>query len=150
MQTPLEPVAHLLPHSGRMVMIDRLLHYDAHSAVTESDVDARHIFAENGVLPAWAFLEIMAQAIGVLVGALAEDAGEPIRLGFLLGTRKLTLHHGDLPLPATLRSEIQESTQDQSGFGVFDCRLYCGTALLADAALNVYMPPEGADGVAHV
>ena len=143
MQTPLEPVAHLLPHSGRMVMIDRLLHYDAHSAVTESDVDARHIFAENGVLPAWAFLEIMAQAIGVLVGALAEDAGEPIRLGFLLGTRKLTL-------PATLRSEIQESTQDQSGFGVFDCRLYCGTALLADAALNVYMPPEGAYGVAHV
>ena len=72
MQTPLEPVAHLLPHSGRMVMIDRLLHYDAHSAVTESDVDARHIFAENGALPAWAFLEIMAQAIGVLVGALAE------------------------------------------------------------------------------
>ena len=55
-----------------------------------------------------------------------------------------------LPLPATLRSEIQESTQDQSGFGVFDCRLYCGTALLADAALNVYMPPEGAYGVAHV
>lgn len=150
MQTPLEPVAHLLPHSGRMVMIDRLLHYDAHSAVTESDIDARHIFAENGVLPAWAFLEIMAQAIGVLVGVLAEDAGKPIRLGFLLGTRKLTLHHGDLLLPATLRSEIQESTQDQSGFGVFDCRLYCGTALLADAALNVYMPPEGAYGVAHV
>ena len=149
MQTPLEPVAHLLPHSGRMVMIDRLLHYDAHSAVTESDIDARHIFAENGVLPAWAFLEIMAQAIGALAGARAKGAGKPIRLGFFFGERKLTLHHGDLPLPVTLRSEIQESIQDQSGFGVFDCRLYCGTTLLADAALNVYMPPEGEYGVAH-
>jgi len=88
--------------------------------------------------------------LGWGVGARGKGAGEPIRLGFLLGTRKLTLHHGDLPLPTTLRSEIQESTQDQSGFGVFDCRLYCGTALLADAALNVYMPPEGAYGVAHV
>lgn len=149
MNTPVEPVAHLLPHSGRMVMIDRLLHYDAHGAVTESDADARHIFAENGVLPAWAFLEIMAQAIGVLVGARAEDAGEPIRLGFLLGTRLLTLHHGDLPLPATLRSEVQESTHDYSGFGVFDCHLYHGTTLLAEAALNVYMPPEAGGGEPH-
>ena len=136
MNTPVEPVAHLLPHSGRMVMIDRLLHYDAHGAVTESDGDARPIFAENGVLPAW-------------VGARAEDAGEPIRLGFLLGTRKLTLHHGDLPLPATLRSEVQESTHDYSGFGVFDCRLYHGTTLLAEAALNVYMPPEEGGGEPH-
>ena len=94
----------------------------------------------------WAYLEIMAQAIGALAGALALDAGEPVRLGYLLGTRKLTLHQSTLPLPVTLRVEAQESTRDSTGFGVFDCRLYHGDTLLAEAALNVYVPPDGHPG----
>ena len=146
MQTPIAPAAPLLPHSGHMVLIDRVLAYDVHHIVTETDVTHDNIFAEDGHLPVWAYLEIMAQAIGALAGALALDAGEPVRLGYLLGTRKLTLHQSALPLPATLRVEAQESTRDSTGFGVFDCRLYHGDTLLAEAALNVYVPPDGHPG----
>lgn len=142
MKTPISPAAPLLPHSGHMVLIDRVLAYNSHRVITETDATHDTVFAENGQLPAWAYPEIMAQAIGALAGALAVDAGEAVRLGYLLGTRKLTLHHGDLPLPATLRTEAQESTRDASGFGVFDCRLYHGDTILAEAALNVYVPPD--------
>lgn len=143
MKTPITPAAPLLPHSGRMVLIDRVLSYDAQHITTETDVTGDNIFAVHDRLPAWACLEIMAQAIGALAGVLAVDAGEPVRLGYLLGTRRLTLHHGDLPLPATLRVEARESTRDATGFGVFDCCLYHGEMRLAEAALNVYTPPDG-------
>lgn len=142
MKTPITEVAPLMPHSGRMMLIDCIIAYDSHSIITESWVDDSHIFAENGYLPVWALIEIMAQSIAALGGALAYDAGEEIRLGFLLGSRHFCLYTPDLPLPVKLRGEVRESTQDVNGFGVYDCCLYAGETLLANAALNVFCPPE--------
>lgn len=148
MQTPIYEVAFLLPHSGKMVLLDEIVSYDAHSLTAYACVKPEQILVSEGCLPSWAAMEIMAQGVAAWAGVLSRDAGEPVRLGFLLGTRKLQLYFSALPVPAILQIKIQASLQDANGFGVFDSQLWLceenrkPTMLLAEAALNVYSPTE--------
>ncbi|MCO6526249.1 MAG: thioester dehydrase [Snodgrassella sp.] len=148
MQTPIYDVAALLPHSGRMVLLDEISAYDEHSLTAYANVKPQQILVTDDCLPSWAAMEMMAQGVAAWAGALACDAGEPVRLGFLLGTRKLQLYFSTLPVPAVLQVKIQASLQDTNGFGVFDSQLWlCDQTrtpnrLLAEAALNVYSPTE--------
>ena len=94
----------------------------------------------------------MAQGVGAWAGAHALDAGRPVQLGFLLGTRKLTFELPEIPVGTVLDVQITLSWQDNAtNMGVFDCTLTCctpppgrddlapGTPLLS-GALNVFSP----------
>ena len=145
---PIEQPAFLLPHSGHMVLIDRVTEHRADFVSVEAHIGERHILLHNGVLPATMGMEIMAQAIGAFAGIQAISAGEEVKLGFLLGTRKLNLFADSIPVGTTLAATAHLSTQDPSGMGVFDCELRWIAApdgvrdTLAQAALNVYSPKE--------
>lgn len=151
---PIERVAPLLPHSGRMVLLDRITDYGADFLFAEAEIGAGHILLVDGVLPCLSGMEIMAQGIAALAGCQAVNAGQAVRLGFLLGTRKLDVFADSLPVGGRLKIEVRASTQDSSGFGVFDCRLLCVSVpadwtsrlpedgVVLQAALNVYSPKE--------
>ncbi|MDO4640825.1 MAG: thioester dehydrase [Neisseria sp.] len=153
---PITAIAPLLPHSGRMVLLDCVTEYSAHHLVATAKVDEQHILLKDGYLPCMAGMEIVAQGIGALTGCLAFNAGKPIQLGFLLGTRKLNLFADRIPVHTSLLIEVKESVIDSSGFGVFDCSLRWTDApepeknalppdgLLLQAALNVYSPHKEA------
>ena len=82
-------VASLLPHSGAMVLIDRIMAFDEDSLSAELAVRGDGLLGgDSRSVPAWAGIEYMAQAIGAYVGICARLAGEPIKLGYLLGTRR--------------------------------------------------------------
>jgi predicted hotdog family 3-hydroxylacyl-ACP dehydratase len=148
MQTPITDVAPLLPHSGKMMLLNQISHYDQHSLVAYAVVKDGHIFVDEQGLPSWSAMELMAQGVAAWAGALGQDAGEAVRLGFLLGTRKLSLYFDYLPTPALLQIRLDASLQDSNGFGVFDSQLWLcddehnAIELLAEAALNVYSPKE--------
>lgn len=149
---PIDHVAPLLPHSGRMVLLSRITAYGEDFLEAEAVVDEGHILLEQGAVPAASGMEIMAQGIAALAGCHAHNAGEPVRLGFLLGTRKLNLFAESIPIGTQLAVRVQASTQDGNGFGVFDCELHWTDApeacrsrlpsdgLLLQASLNVYSP----------
>jgi len=151
---PIYDVASLLPHSGHMVLIDRVTEHRADFVRVEAHIGSKHILLQNGTLPATMGMEIMAQAIGAFAGIQAISAGEAVTLGFLLGTRKLNLFADSIPVGTTLAATAHLSTQDPSGMGVFDCELHWTDApddvrdtlpqdgLLAQAALNVYSPKD--------
>ena len=61
-----------------------------------------------------AYMELMAQGIGAFAGIEALKAGEPVRLGFLLGTRKLDLFADSVPVGTEL--EVR-GVCVHSGFG---------------------------------
>ena len=139
----IEPAAHLLPQSGRMVMLDRVLDYGNDWLHGEADLNEDNLFAESGALPSWAVLEVLAQGIAALAGIRAQAAGEPVRLGFLLGTRRFNAHVAALSLPCQVRVMVKESMIDANGFAVYDCTLRDGAdVVLAEAAINVYSPPN--------
>ncbi|WP_416192509.1 thioester dehydrase [Neisseria sp. CCUG12390] len=156
---PITETAPLLPHSGRMVLLDCITEYDDRHLRAEALVGEKHILLVNGTLPCAAGMEIMAQGIAALAGCHALNAGEKVRLGFLLGTRKLNLFAQTIPVGTKLQIDVTVSTQDAGGMGVFDCELRWTDApdevknllpsdgLLIQAALNVYSPKTSGQAV---
>ena len=57
------PIEQLLPHAGRMILLDRVVEWDAERIVCERVVRKGDAFIESNGLPGWAGIELMAQAI---------------------------------------------------------------------------------------
>ena len=91
--TPYPPIEHVLPHAGRMVLLTRVVEHTERRTVCVAEIPATSIFADaDGGVPAWAALEYMAQCIAAHGGLRARAKGDAVPLGFLLGSRSITLH----------------------------------------------------------
>lgn len=151
-ECPITDTASLLPHSGRMVLIDRITRYGDDFVEAGAQIKPDHILLASGILPYTAFIELMAQAVGAYAGIQARKNARPVRLGFLLGTRKLEIFAQSVPVGTHLLATAHMSIQDAGGMGVFDCELRWTDApetssgtlpsdgILARASLNVYSP----------
>lgn len=133
------PIEALLPHAAPMILLDRLLAYDAGQALAEVTVRAEHPFAKPEGVPVHLAIEFMAQTCGALTGAWAKAEGRPVRVGFLLGTRNFAAAQALIPIGAHLAISVSAVVRDGQ-MGVFDCRVTMGDELLAEARLNVYQP----------
>jgi predicted hotdog family 3-hydroxylacyl-ACP dehydratase len=131
-------IAALIPHSGRMVLLDRIIGFNGHTLLAELVVRDDGLFGDNHTMPAWAGIEYMAQAVAAYAGIQSKLAGEPIKLGFLLGTRRYASNVAHFPLGTLLTVQVTNIIQDDR-MGVFDCKIY-GTAIEISANLNVYQP----------
>lgn len=155
-ECPITNTASLLPHSGRMVLIDRITRYGDDFVEAGAQVSPNHILLLDDKLPYTAFIELMAQAVGAYAGIQARKNARSVRLGFLLGTRKLEIFAQSVPVGTHLLATAHMSIQDAGGMGVFDCELRWTDApetssetlpsdgILARASLNVYSPEHPA------
>jgi len=133
-------IADLVPHTGKMVLLDRILRAEAYSLSATLKVrDDGLLFGKQLAVPAWCGIEYMAQAIAVYAGIKAKQAGEPIRLGFLLGARRYVSNVDKIAVGAQLSVTVNEILQDNQ-LWVFDCRIQ-GENIDISASLNVYQPP---------
>lgn len=140
------PVAQLLPHRPPMVLLDEAVGYDEACAVAVAVIGPDHPFLQPEGVPTHLGIELMAQACGVYVGAHAQADGRPVRLGYLLGTRDFRAHN-DWFRPGDRLEVTAAVVFRDDGMGVFDCRIARDGAVVAEAQLTVYQPPEGnADG----
>ncbi|OOH90666.1 dehydratase [Pasteurellaceae bacterium 15-036681] len=141
---PITHIAPLVPHSGEMILLDRITDFGADFLIAESEVKADNILIKHGKLATFAGIEIMAQGVAAWAGCMAVQAGEPVRLGYLLGTRKLHIHSQQIPVGTKLQIRIKMSIQDATGFGVFDSQLIdlADNKVLLEGALNVFSPKE--------
>lgn len=136
------PVAELLPHAGDMVLLDAVEMFDAESIETRLEVKPSGLLnLPDGSLPAWVGIEMMAQTVAAFAGCHARQAGLPVELGFLLGTRSFQCNVEHFPAGSLLRIRAMRSLQDDNGMGVFECHLD-GPGIHAEARLNVFRPPE--------
>src|SRR6185312_9475626 len=117
------PIAELLPHAGEMILLDAVLEHASEHAVCSRRVPAAGLFHDaDGNLPAWMGVELMAQAIAAWAGCQAKAAGEPVRLGFLLGTRHYVCNVAAFAPGSECRIEAP--------------------GVLAEARLTVFSPPD--------
>lgn len=129
----------LLPHTGAMVLLDKIIHFDEQRLTAALTVRSDGLLGDTTGVPAWAGIEFMAQAIAAYIGIQAKLAGEPIKLGYLLGTRRYTSNIPAFPAGNVLMVSIEKIIQDDK-LGVFDCKI-TGAGFEASANLNVYQPP---------
>ena len=136
------PLAELLPHAGDMILIDQVLAFDEETIQTRLTVRAGGLFnRQDGSLPAWVGIELMAQSVAAYAGCRARLEDKPVALGFLLGTRKFECNVEHFPLGAELQIHAVRSLEDDNGMGVFECHI-TGPQIHATARLNVFRPPH--------
>ena len=142
---PIEPAAPFIPQSADMALLDRIVDFGDDFLVGEAQIHAKHILLQNGKFSTYSAVEIMAQGIAAWAGIMAKKRNEPIRLGYLLGTRKLYIYQPEIAIGTALKINVKMSIQDATGFGVFDCQLIDKKSekVLLEGALNVFSPKDG-------
>jgi len=136
------PLAELLPHAGDMILIDRILSFDEEQIHTRLTVKPDGLFnLPDGSLPAWVGVELMAQSVAAFAGCHARQKGNPVELGFLLGTRKFECNVDAFAAGSELTIHGIRSLEDDNGMGVFECHIH-GPGIEASARLNVFRPPQ--------
>jgi predicted hotdog family 3-hydroxylacyl-ACP dehydratase len=135
-------VADLLPHRPPAILIDGIEGWEEKGVAVWVKVapESRFSVAGRGV-PSYVGLEYMAQAAGIYAGRLAREAGAPVRIGYLLGTRNFHAAADWFSPGMRLVVHAAEVLRDDP-VGVFSCRIEAGGRMLASADLNVYQPPE--------
>lgn len=137
-------IGELVPHSGAMVLLDRVLSADAENLCAEVTIHAGSVFydAPSAGVGSWVGIEYMAQAIAAHAGYLARLAGAPVKIGFLLGARR---YEAQLPLfvdGSVLHVHVQQALQGENGLGAFECRIEMAGAVLAQATITVFQPED--------
>lgn len=137
-------VGELLPHAPPMVLLDELLDWSVTGARTAVEIRDDHPFAVAGLgVPSHVGIEMMAQTCGVFAGLEAKRSGEPVKLGFLLGSRRYSAECERFG--SGERLEIQVTNVFREGpMAVFDCRIESGGRTVAAAQLTLYRPDDPA------
>ena len=136
-------IAELLPHRPPMLLLDAVESVGDDSLVATVTISPESLFAEQDGVPAHIGLEYMAQACGALAGWLALEAGEPVRIGFLMGTRSMSIHRAWFAIGERLTISAVLVYRDELT-AAMGARIEIGGDLVAEAQLTVYQPPQSA------
>lgn len=135
----------VVPHTGDMVLLDHIDHWNAQELQASVTIRADAPFADANGIPGWVGMELMAQAIGAFGGCRARTHEQPVKIGFLVGSRRYTCSHSYFPIGARLQVQVHELIHGDNGLCVFECRLQ-GTdthaEIFASANINVFQPDD--------
>jgi predicted hotdog family 3-hydroxylacyl-ACP dehydratase len=131
-------VAELIPHSGKMVWLDRIIDCDDNALSAECIVRDDGLLGDSKTVPAWVGIEYMAQAIAAYAGVMAKRAGRPVKPGFLLGTRRYSSTVAEFKAGSTLTVRVEKIIQNNN-MAAFECKIQ-GDGVEVSANLNVYQP----------
>jgi predicted hotdog family 3-hydroxylacyl-ACP dehydratase len=136
-------IEELLPHRGAMLLIERVIFADAERLSAQTRVNSGAWYADaDGNMPVWIGIELMAQAIAAFVGLEHRRRGDPIKVGFLLGTRKFSAETAAYPPDAVLGITACLAYRDPNGLGAFDCYITVDGRRVAEATIKVYEPDD--------
>jgi len=137
-------IRELVPHSGAMVLLDRVLSADAENLCAEVSIHAGSVFydAPSAGVGSWVGVEYMAQAIAAYAGYQARLTGGPVKIGFLLGARRYDAQVPVFPCDSVLQVHVHQVLQGENGLGAFECRIEMAGAMLAQSTITVFQPED--------
>ncbi|MGI2117853.1 hotdog family protein [Shewanella sp. SM72] len=147
-----QDIADFIPHRAPMILLDKIIGYRRDNLETEVTITAKSPYFDDKhrAVPNYVGIEYMAQSIAALAGVEAKLRNDKIRVGFLLGSRKLALYAKQYELGRTYRTQVSRLYQEESGLAVFDCQIFllpeAGSdqekILVAEANVNVFQPQD--------
>jgi len=142
----LPPIERLVPHARPALLLDRVVESSGDLLVAETEIREDNPYHSAGRVGSWVGIELIAQGIAALAGIEAVRAGRPIRVGYLLGTRR---YRSAVPWYAVgdrLRIEVVREFQSGDGLGAARGRILAADgALLGEALVTVFQPAHGED-----
>jgi predicted hotdog family 3-hydroxylacyl-ACP dehydratase len=138
------PIEQVVPHSAPMILLNKLVSYDKNSAQCEVTISVHSPFYSETVkgVPSYIGCEYMAQTIAAFAGAWANDHGEAVNIGFLIGTRKYKTQQPLFKLNDVLRILVTKLYEEESGLSVFECSISSNEIVLCEAKINVFQPND--------
>lgn len=139
-----QDVADFIPHREPMILISKLLAHGEDTLLTQTDISANSPYFDNKLngVPNYVGIEYMAQSIAALAGVEAHMRNDIIRVGFLLGSRKLQMHIGHFAAGQSYQTRVTRLYQEDSGLAVFDCQILHNQVVVAEANVNVFQPQD--------
>ncbi len=136
------PIEALLPHAAPMILLDRVTGWDEMTIETALQIRPETPFLEAGKgIAAHIAIEWMAQTCGAFVGLEARLAGQPPRIGFLLGTRNFRAKV-EWFAPGANVSVCAEVKFRDGETGAFDCAARQDGEEVANATLILHQPSD--------
>jgi len=133
------PAGEFIRHSGRMLLLDRLLELGPeHALCTWTPRDPIPAISDSRGIPSYVSMECMAQCIAVHAGAKARLNGLAPPLGLLLGTRNFRAEVSHLLSGLDYRVSCRELIRDSQGLASFDCSMASSEATVAACRLIVF------------
>jgi predicted hotdog family 3-hydroxylacyl-ACP dehydratase len=131
----------LLAIARPMVLLDEVVGYDERSLIASLTITEQSMFVTGSGVPSHIGLEYMAQACGAYAGAVALDRDQPVKIGFLLGTRQFRADVPWFPLRQRLTIHVT-ALYCEEGMATFDCMIRMGDVPVAAAPLTLYQPDD--------
>lgn len=135
-------IEHLVPHGGRMVLLDEILAFTDDSITSRVVINKQTEFVLGNGVPVWVGLEYMAQTISALSGLRRRKKDQPPELGFLLGARKYQCHCQEFPVGSELTINMQIVHFDEGGLGSYHCEIWMNDEIAAEATLTAFEPDD--------
>ncbi|MES1146852.1 MAG: 3-hydroxylacyl-ACP dehydratase [Solimonas sp.] len=133
----------ILPHQGRMLLLDELLSHDDVGIVTAVTIHHDTVMCDgvNGV-PAWVGMEYMAQAACAYTGVHEVRAGDKPKITLLLGTRSFKAHVPVFPIGSRLIVSAELLMCDDDNLAVFNCCIECNGQEWAVGDIKAIRPAD--------
>lgn len=141
MKPEFPPIESLIAHDHPMILVDRVLASTDDRIQTLVVLTENSPFIQDGAVPAYVCIEYMAQSVAAYSGLQAKKKGEKVKVGFLLGARKLNLHKNRILTGSNLVVDADIIYNDGE-MASFDCSVSWEGQAVADARMNVYQPVD--------
>ncbi len=136
-------VEELLPHRGRMLIIDDIVKIDGDVAVSRSRVNENWPLFEGTATSSLMIIELVAQTSGLCNGlALVKSKGEGTDVkGWLVGVKKSSFYIDALPLGAEIITQTKNAFEFE-GFREIEGFAKIGSDLVGEVTLQVMQAQE--------
>lgn len=131
----------LVPHIKPALLLDRVVDVYADGLITETTVREDNPYCVAGRVGAWLGIELIAQSAAALAGLESVRLGRPIRVGYLLGTRRYRSSVPWFSVGDHLRVDVSREYETPEGLGAARGKILSREGLpLADGIVVVYHP----------
>ena len=140
-----ESVEALVPHTGKMFLLDRITSYswDTLEITTEVDISECSMFydEELGGVPVWISFEYMAQSISALSGAYGKSRNEEPKVGFIMSVSQFKAFRNVFKSGDVVKLKMKQTIRVDMAV-TFDGQAYVGDELVATATVNTVEVPD--------
>ena len=129
----------IVPHSGKMSLLDRVIDYDFEKLEihTEVDIVPGSMFFDKdlGGIPVWIGFEYMAQSISALSGLYGKTKGQEPKIGFIMSVNNFTASKPLFPENSIAKIFVKQ-TMRMDNVVTFDGNISLDGNIVATAVIN--------------
>ena len=134
-----ESIMQIVPHSGKMSLLDRVIDYDFEKLEihTEVDIVPGSMFFDKdlGGIPIWIGFEYMAQSISALSGLYGKTKGQEPKIGFIMSVNNFTANKPLFPENSIAKIFVKQ-TMRMDNVVTFDGNISLDGNIVATAVIN--------------